>query len=117
MAKNFGKRIRELREEQDYSLREFARKLGDVSAAHISDIELGRRFPSEELLAKMAKLLGVSAEDLKRYDSRPPIDDLKRIAEADPSFGFALRKLVDKDVSAEDILELVKKKRDREKVE
>lgn len=117
MAKNLGKRIRELREAQDYSLREFARKLGDVSAAHISDIELGRRFPSEELLTKIAKFLGVTAEDLQRYDSRAPIDDLKRIAEADPSFGFALRKLVDKEVSAEDILELVKKKRDREKTE
>jgi transcriptional regulator with XRE-family HTH domain len=115
MTRNLGKRIRELRDAHDYSLREFARKLGEVSAAHISDIELGRRFPSEELLAKMANVLGVSSEELKRFDSRPPIDELKRIAEANPAFGFALRKLVDKEVTAEDILKLVKTKPDREK--
>jgi transcriptional regulator with XRE-family HTH domain len=117
MAKALGNRIRELREARDLSLREFARKLGDVSAAHVSDIELGRRFPSDDLLAKMASVLDVPLAELKSYDSRPPVQDLKRIAEADPAFGFALRKLVDKKVSAEEIIELAKKKPDREKPE
>lgn len=115
MAKTLGNRIRELREAKDLSLREFARKLKDVSAAHVSDIELGRRFPSDDLLAKMAEALGVPFAQLKSYDSRPPVEDLKRIAEADPAFGFALRKLVDKKVSAEEIIELAKKKPNREK--
>ncbi len=101
MVKTLGNRIRELRDARELSLREFARKLGHISAAHLSDIELGRRFPSGELLAKMANVLGVSVEDLKSYDSRLPIDDLKRIAETDPALGFALRKLVDKQVSSE----------------
>src|SRR5574337_1126828 len=114
MVKTLGNRIRELREARDFSLREFARKLGQISAAHLSDIELGRRFPSEELLARIANVLGVSAEELKRYDSRLPIDDLKRIAERDPALGFALRKLVDEQVSAEELLDLLKKKPDRE---
>lgn len=117
MAKAFGNRIRELREARDLSLREFARKLGNVSAAHVSDVELGRRFPSDDLLAKMAAVLGVPFAELKNYDSRPPVEDLKRIAEADPDFGFALRKLVDKKVSAEEIIELAKKKPHREKPE
>jgi transcriptional regulator with XRE-family HTH domain len=117
MAKTLGNRIRELREGGDLSLREFARKLGDVSAAHVSDIELGRRFPSDDLLAKMAFVLGVPFAELKSYDPRPPVEDLKRIAEADPAFGFALRKLVDKKVSAEEIIELAKTKPNREKPE
>lgn len=45
MVKTLGQRIRELRERDDLSLREFARKLG-VSAAFLSDVELGRRHPS-----------------------------------------------------------------------
>lgn len=110
MVKTLGNRIRELREARDFSLREFARKLDRVSAAHLSDIELGRRFPSQELLAKMANILGVPMEDLKSYDSRLPIDDLKRIAETDPALGFALRKLVDKQVSAQELLDLLKKR-------
>ncbi len=112
-----GNRIRELREERDFSLREFARNLGDISAAHVSDIELGRRFPSDDLLAKIAGQLGVTVAELKSYDSRPPVEDLKRMAEADPAFGFALRKLVDKKVSAKDIMDLTKRKPDREKPE
>ena len=42
-----GQRIRELRGKKDLSLRELAKKL-DVSAAFLSDIELGRRYPSEK---------------------------------------------------------------------
>jgi transcriptional regulator with XRE-family HTH domain len=107
MTKTLGIRIRELRSEVDISLREFAKKLGDISPAHISDIELGRRFPSPELLNKMAAVLQVTVEELQQYDSRPPVEDLKRRIEHDPAFGFALRKLVDKKVSAEDIMKLV----------
>jgi transcriptional regulator with XRE-family HTH domain len=113
MEKTLGEIIRELREEKDLSLREFAKDLGNISAAHISDIELGRRYPSGELLAKIAALLGVAEEDLKRYDSRPPVEDLKRISERDPAFGFALRKLVDKQVTAEELLKLARRKPDR----
>ena len=115
MVTTLGNRIRQLREEQDLSLREFARRLGNVSAAHVSDIELGRRFPSDELLAKMADTLAVPLDHLKSYDSRPPVEELKRIAETDPAFGFALRKLVDKKVSAQEILNLTKTKPDRKR--
>jgi len=94
MTNLLGNRIRELRKASGASLREFARKLGNVSAAHVSDIELGRRFPSDGLLSKIASVLDVPLAELKSCDSRPPVQDLKRIAESDPSFGFALRKLV-----------------------
>jgi transcriptional regulator with XRE-family HTH domain len=117
MKRNLGSRIRELREKKDYSLREFAKKLDNISAAHISDIELGRRFPSESLLRKIASLLEVPIEELREYDNRAPLDDIKRLSESDPDFGIALRKLVEKNVTPQDILNMTKTKPDRKKKE
>lgn len=89
------------------SLREFAKKLSDTSPAHISDIELGRRNPSEPLLNQIAKLLRVPLEELQKLDSRPPVDELRRASEIDPQLGFALRKMIDHDISGEDLLRLL----------
>lgn len=110
--KTFGQRIRELREARDLSLREFATKL-DLSPAFLSDVELGRRYPSEEVLLKIAKALGVAVEDLKTYDPRPPFEDLKRISEKDPAFAVALRKI--KKLNATELENLIKKISDKEK--
>jgi transcriptional regulator with XRE-family HTH domain len=115
MAKTFGQRIRELRDIQDFSLRDFAKRLGGLSAAHLSDIELGRRFPSPELLQKMAQILDVSIEDLRKYDSRPPVEDIKRMSEANPAYGFALRKMVERNITPEEIETLLKTKSEAEK--
>jgi transcriptional regulator with XRE-family HTH domain len=113
MSKSLGDRIRELRNKKDISLREFAKKL-EHSAAHISDIELGRRHPSESLLEKIAALLGEPLEKLRAYDSRVPIEELKKLTELEPAFGFALRKLAHKKISADDILRFASKKPPRE---
>lgn len=115
MKKTLGDRLRELRDASDLSLRELARKLGDVSAAHLSDIEFGRRFPSDELLAKLAKFFKVEETELRALDTRPPVEEMKRLAQTDPAFGLALRKLVDKEFTPEDILKLTKGKHDRPK--
>lgn len=104
-----GPHIRQLRDERDISLREFAKKL-QVSAPFISDIELGRRHPSEEVLGKIAQILGVKVEELRAHDTRPPIDDIKRITLSDPKFALAFRTVIDKKITAEDILEFAKKK-------
>lgn len=109
MSKSLGTRIREIREERDLSLREFAKKLDDVSPAHVSDIELGRRFPSDELLVKMARVLGVSFEELKKLDLRPPVEELKRLVQSNPVYGMALRKLADKEITPEELLKLLTK--------
>src|SRR2546425_11264362 len=106
--KTLGATIRELRDSRDLSLREFAKKLS-VSPAHVSDIEKDRRNPSDALLKEIARLLGVHFEDLQKLDRRAPVEDLKRIASQNPTFGFALRKLAEKDVTAEEILALAKK--------
>jgi transcriptional regulator with XRE-family HTH domain len=113
--KALGRYLRELRQQKDLSLRELARKLDGISAAHLSDIELGRRYPSEALLEKMAFVLGVAVDELKKYDPRPPLEGLKRLTESNPSYGMALRTIVEKKISPEDILKLAEKKPDREK--
>jgi transcriptional regulator with XRE-family HTH domain len=87
---SLGQRLRELRDKADLSLRELAKRIG-VTSPFLSDIELGRRFPSEQILAKLAGALNVSLEDLKQYDNRGPIADLKRLMDSDPKLGFAFR--------------------------
>ena len=104
---SLGQRLHELRDKADLSLRELSRKVG-ISSPFLSDIELGRRFPSEEILAKLADALNVSLEDLKQYDTREPIADLKRLMDSDPKLGFAFRTAVEKvksgELTAEDII-------------
>jgi transcriptional regulator with XRE-family HTH domain len=112
MTTPLGRRLRELREERDMSLREFAEDLGDLSKAHLSDIELGRRNPSPALLAKMADVLKVPLEELQRLDARPPVDEMRRRIEADPTLGFAFRRVVeDKSVSGADLLLFLEEQR------
>jgi transcriptional regulator with XRE-family HTH domain len=93
-TKTLGEVIRELREEADLSLREFAKKI-DVSPPFMSDVELGRRYPSDETLQKIAKVLKASVEKLKEYDHRDSVSDLKRLIESNPGIGFAFRTVFD----------------------
>jgi transcriptional regulator with XRE-family HTH domain len=104
---SLGQRLRELRDKADLSLRELAKRIG-VTSPFLSDIELGRRFPSEEILAELAGTLNVSLEDLEQYDNRGPIADLKRLMDSDPKLGFAFRTAVEKvksgELSAEELI-------------
>ena len=113
---SLGQRIRELRDKADLSLRELAMRIG-ISAPFLSDIELGRRFPSEEILAKLADALDVSPDELKQYDTRGPIADLKRLIDSDPKLGFAFRTVVEKikngELTAEDIVAKLSKRKSR----
>jgi transcriptional regulator with XRE-family HTH domain len=89
-----GQRLRELRERAGLSLREVA-KAAKISAPFLSDVELGRRFPTNETLALIAQKLRASAEDLKKHDNRSALVDLKRLADSSPSLAAAVRALVD----------------------
>ncbi len=106
MMKTLGERIRELREEQDISLRELAGKIG-VSAAFMSDVELNRRYPSDKHLRAIARHLRTALADLRQYDTRPPVKELRKAALSDPRYGFAFRQMMDKQVSAREILEFI----------
>src|ERR1700748_1380843 len=94
LAATMGQRIRKLRERAGLSLREVA-KAAKVSAPFLSDVELGRRFPTKDTLILIAQKLRASADDLKKHDHRSALADLKRLAEASPSLAAAVRALVD----------------------
>jgi transcriptional regulator with XRE-family HTH domain len=114
VMKSLGEYIREQRQRKDMSLRDFAKKLGGLSPAFISDIELGRRYPSDRVLENMAHILEVTLEDLRKYDSRAPVENLKKLAEQEPAFGAAFRTIVDKQISPEDLLKLAEGKPKRD---
>jgi transcriptional regulator with XRE-family HTH domain len=112
-----GQYIRELRDARDLSLRELAKKLS-CSAPFLSDIELGRRFPSESMLQDIARVLKVTVEELKAHDVRPPIEDIKRITADDPRYALAFRTVIDHGVPPEKLVELaqqIDKARQRKK--
>lgn len=107
--KTLGDRIRELREENDLTLRELAAKL-DVTASFISDIELGRRDPSDKRIRQLAQVLGTTLEDLDQFSPRLPITEMRRSAREMPRYGYALRKMVGRRVNPADILEFIDNK-------
>ena len=113
---SLGQRIHELRDKTGLSLRKMADQIG-ISSPFLSDIELGRRFPSEEILVKLADALDVSPDELKQYDTRGPIADLKRLVDSDPKLGFAFRTVVEKikngELTAEDIIAKLSKRKSR----
>jgi transcriptional regulator with XRE-family HTH domain len=111
--KTLGEFIREQREKNDLSLREFARKLDGLSAAFLSDIELGRRYPSEEVLKKMALALDLDLEELKSYDTRVPFKELRQMVESNPKYGLAFRKVIESKLTPEELIQkLDEEKRD-----
>ena len=104
-----GEKIRKLPDHRKLSLRELASKIRR-SAPFLSDIELGRRFPSENVLNDMAQVLGVDVEELKAHDTRPPVEEMKRRIAADPRFAVAFRTVVNGNVTPDELLDLVKRK-------
>ena len=104
--KTFGERIRERREELDLSLREFAKQV-NCSPPFISDVEHGRRFPSEQVLELMAQVLKLKLDELQTLDPRPPMEGLKKMAESDPVYAVAFRTMVTNKTNAEDLLRFV----------
>ena len=94
MQQSLGEKIKEARLKLDLSLRELARRT-DITAPFLSDIELGRRFPSEDVLRALSKELGVPTEELSQSDARSPLSDLKRMAQDNPSWALAFRKVAE----------------------
>lgn len=87
---SFGGNLRELREKKGISLRVLAKKIG-VSAAFLSDIELGRRFPSDDRIEMLAAEIGVTAADLKQFDFRDEAEYIRQLMFADPAAGMVFR--------------------------
>jgi len=65
-----GDVLRARRVELNKGLRQMAAELG-IAPAHLTDIEKGRRTPSEDLLLRIAKAYGIPVADLRAGWSRP----------------------------------------------
>lgn len=117
-TKTLGQHIRDIREsdEIDMSLREMAGKL-NVSPAFLSDIELGRRNPSDKMLVEIAKLLRTNIADLKTFDTRPPIDELRKKAAQNPTFGLAFRTVLESNIQAEELLKWAQQQQEKREKE
>lgn len=110
VMKPMGEYVRELRESKDLSVRELAKRLR-LSAPFLSDVELGRRHPSGEVLARLARELGTTATELRRHDARAPIPELRRMAANNPVMGFALRQVVEDEVDPDDLLRYLRERK------
>ena len=109
----FGEQIRKLRGDLDLSLRTVAERIG-VSAAFLSDVELGRRFPSTDKLKLLAKELKVSVKELSDYDFRGEAENIRKMMFSDAGAGAAFRTVAEKmksGMSAEEILKRLAKGR------
>lgn len=65
-----------------------------LSPGFLSEIENGRRFPSDELFSILAKVLNVDVNVLREFDQRMPAEELKELQAINPQFGFAFRRAV-----------------------
>lgn len=105
MGDTLGQAIKQKRLAADYTLRAFA-ELIQISAAHQSDIEHGRRMPSEAVLRKTAEALkrvGASYEEFLALDSRLG-DDLQDMIQSTPEIGQLLRQVKESGRAPRDIL-------------
>ena len=64
-----------------------------------------------EVLAEIARVLDVKLEKLQAMDVRPPIEEIKRLTQDDPRYALAFRTMIDKKVSAAELLELANQKK------
>lgn len=103
---SLGDTIRKLRLRAGLALREMARRVG-VSASHQSDIEHGRRMPSDEVLRKIADQLsevGGTFEAMRLL--KPQLEeDLDKWVTADRHVRQLLREWKDSGVSGRRLLE------------
>lgn len=90
-AKTLGDTLREARLDKHLGLRELARHL-DKSPSYLSDIENDRRVPSEEVLAELAKLLGLDFEQLMALAGRLGAET-RRLVERSPEAVALFRRI------------------------
>ena len=96
------------REKRGFSLRELAKKIS-VSGAFLSDVELGRRFPSPDKIDLLAKEIGIGVEELTQFDFRNEAETIRKMMFSDAKAGMAFRTLKQKFDRGEDIETILKK--------
>ncbi len=110
MGRTLGGEIRRRRQKARFTLRGFAAAVG-ISPAHQSDIELGRRLPSEKALRAIARELGQAGdtyEALKDFDPRLG-PELETWVQRTPEIAQLLREIRASRVPPRAVLQAVRK--------
>lgn len=107
---SLGGTIRKLRLKAEITLRELARRV-EVSPAHLSDIEHGRRMPSDDLLRRIVRELNdVGAAYVELRILKPQLeDDLERWVTESSEVRQLLREAKDSGRSAREMLDRLRR--------
>ena len=116
--KTLGAFLREKRRQEGFAIRKLVETIknmstpdaeASISSAYICDIENGRRTPSDEVLSLLVKALNIKEEELEKYDTRVPNQEIQELTQMNALYGVAFRRMVKhiqkNDVSPEDILQ------------
>ena len=103
MPNRLARYVRKIRTMRGESLRAAGKALA-CSYTMVNDIERGVRYPSPPLLMRIAKHYQVPVDVLRQFDPRPPTAAIRDTCQADPDYGFALRRLLASGASAADIV-------------
>lgn len=77
LKKNFGQRIRKIRQKRNLSQEELAEKI-DIAVNNMGKIERGESFVTAVTLEKLAQVLDVKVEDFFKFDSILSIKEMKK---------------------------------------
>lgn len=66
LKEKFGHKIKQLREQKEYSI-EYLANIADIDRTYISDIEKGKRNVSLLIIEKLSKALEVTIQELFNY--------------------------------------------------
>ena len=88
------------------SLRELAARV-HVTPAYLCDIELGRRFPSDRLLASLGRVLKIPPEELAQLHPRSIFREIEDRLIHDGGYADALRRVLRACPNADDLLRLL----------
>ena len=103
-----GEHLRALREKNHISLRGLASRVR-ITAPYLSDIELGRRHPSDRVLADLARALRTTVDDLRGHDPRALMRDIRQRLDHDAGFAPALRRLLSKCATSDDLMRMLER--------
>lgn len=76
LKKNFGQRVRKIRQKNNFSQEELAEKI-DIAVNNVGKIEHGESFVTAAALAKLSKVLKVKPEDFFKFDNYISLEQMK----------------------------------------
>lgn len=115
--RSLGDTIRDARVKNGLGLREAAGSL-EIAPSYLSDIETDRRAPSDQVIRRIAHLLGLDFDDLMARTGRVG-EHAERLLKREPAAGVLFRRLAETGATGDDIERLLeqyetsKKKRRR----